>query len=189
MTLSNLVLTKWSIADYHQMIASGILNERQVELLAGEIVEMSPEGPLHTIYGEGLANYLRQRLSGRAWIREARPITLTNSEPEPDIAIVRLPWFQYSEHHPYPDDIFWIIEVSDSTLAKDLTEKQQIYGQAGILEYWVLDIQSQKAIVFRDPNVNGYSTRQELREGNLNSLAFLDVEVPIESIFSGQILN
>jgi Uma2 family endonuclease len=189
MIASPIVTAKWAIADYHQMIASGILSERCVELLAGEIVEMSPESPLHTVYGEGLANYLRQCLSGRAWVREARPITLSDSEPEPDIAIVRLPWFQYREHHPYPDDIFWVIEISDSTLVKDLTVKQQIYAQAGIAEYWVLEIQSQKVTLFRDPSSDGYNNKQEFEAGNVASLAFPDVEISLESIFSGEILN
>ncbi len=187
--MNYITIAKWSVNDYHRLIASGILNERQVELLAGEIVEMSPEGPLHTVYGEGLANYLRRQLTEKAWIREARPITLSDSEPEPDIAIVKLPWFQYSEHHPYPNDIFWLIEISDSTLEKDLKEKQKIYGEAGILEYWVLDVKARKIIIFRQPNPTGYTIRQEFNQGKIASLAFPEVEIPIDKVFSGQILN
>ncbi|ACK66096.1 conserved hypothetical protein [Rippkaea orientalis PCC 8801] len=73
-------LAKWSVDDYHRMIEAGILAEHHVELLSGEIVEMTPESPFRTVYGEGLANYLRIRLSDRAWIREARPITLANND-------------------------------------------------------------------------------------------------------------
>jgi Uma2 family endonuclease len=185
----NLTAAKWSVDDYHRMIESGILTERKVELLSGEILEMSPEGPLHAFYGEGLANYLRQSLTQRAWVREARPITLGNSEPEPDIAIVKLPWSQYSEHHPYPEDIFWLIEISDSTLDKDLTAKQKIYGEAGIAEYWILDVRGRKVIVFRRPNSTGYSTKLEFKQGNISSPIFPDVEIPLEKLFSGQILD
>jgi Uma2 family endonuclease len=189
MSESSQTLAKWSVNDYHRMIESDILAERHVELLSGEIVEMTPESPFHTVYGEGLANYLRTRLHDRAWIREARPITLADSEPEPDIAVVRLPWFGYSQHHPFSEDIFWLIEISDSTLNKDLNEKQSIYAQAGISEYWVIDVKGKKVIVFRQPEGSIYCVQLEYSHGTICSLAFPDVEVPIEKIFSGQILN
>ena len=189
MDLSNVKIARWSVEDYHSMIKSGILDDRAVELLEGEIVEMSPESPLHTVYGEGLANYLRTCLSAQAWIREARPITLLSSEPEPDIAIVKLPWFQYREHHPYPEDIYWLVEISDSTLHKDLTEKQKIYAQARILEYWVLDVKAKKVIIFREPNHDSYSIREEVSQGNITPLAFPQIKIPLEKVFSGEILN
>ncbi len=189
MSLSSKTLAKWSVDDYHHMIEANILASRHVELLSGEIVEMTPESPFHTVYGEGLANYLRTRLKDRAWIREARPITLADSEPEPDIAVVRLPWFQYSQHHPFSEDIFWLIEISDSTLNKDLNEKQLIYAQAGILEYWVVDVKAKKVFVFREPEGISYRIQLEQVTGKIAPLAFSDVEVPIENIFSGQILN
>ncbi|MGC9503653.1 Uma2 family endonuclease [Baaleninema sp.] len=189
MTLTNTSTAKWSVNDYHQMIEAGILRERNVELLGGEIIEMTPEGPWHTVCGEGLANYLRRNLPETAWVREARPITLADSEPEPDIAIVRSPGFRYAEHHPYVEDIFWLIEVSDTTLAKDLNEKQTIYGKAGIPEYWVLNIKAKTVVIFREPNDNGYNIRQEVSRGTLASLAFPDLEIPLEKLFSGQILN
>jgi len=100
-------LAKWTTAEYHQMIATGILAERKVELLAEEIAEKAPEGPYHTFYGEELADYLRSRLTGKASIGEGRPITLTDSEPEPDIAVVRSPRERYRDRHPGAEDIFW----------------------------------------------------------------------------------
>lgn len=89
-------LAKWTVDDYHRMIASGILDDRRVELLAGEIHEMTPEAPIRTFCGGSLADYFRDRLNRQALVREARPITLTDSsEPEPDIAIVRGSWSDY----------------------------------------------------------------------------------------------
>lgn len=185
---STKTLAKWSLDDYHRMIEAGILDDRKVELLSGEIVEMTPESPFHRVYGEGLAHYLRTRLKDRAWVSEARPITLANSEPEPDIAVVRLPWFQYSQHHPYSEDILWLIEISDSTLSKDLNEKKQLYAQAGILEYWVVDVKAKKVIVFQQPEGNNYRIQLEYTTGNIAPLTFPDVEIPVEKIFNGQII-
>ncbi len=84
-------LVKWSVDDYHSMIDSGILNNRSVELIAGEIIEVSPESPLHRFTNDSVAKYLRGLLKDKAKVFESHPITLTDSEPEPDISIVCLP--------------------------------------------------------------------------------------------------
>jgi Uma2 family endonuclease len=116
-------LAKWSVDDYHRMIEVGILRDRRVELLAGEIVEMSPETPIHYNTAKRGARYLEELLAGRADVRFNGPITLLSSEPEPDIAIVRLPESTYNNRHPEPEDIFWVIEVAKTSLKKDLDLK------------------------------------------------------------------
>jgi Uma2 family endonuclease len=175
---------RWTVEDYHRMIAAGILSDRPVELLAGEIIEMAPEGPIHAFYGETLAEYLRSCLNGRALVREARPITLADSEPEPDISVVQQPRERYRDRHPSPEDIFWLIEVSDSSLKKDLEIKQPIYAAAGIQEYWVIDVQNQQLIVFRSPQAGEYTAKQELRQGNVSPQAFPDIVVSVENLLS-----
>ncbi|WP_330219965.1 Uma2 family endonuclease [Chroogloeocystis siderophila] len=128
-------LAKWTLDDYHRMIASGILDDRRVELLAGKIYEITPEAPLHTFCGGNLADYFRDRLNRQAFVREARLITLIDSEPEPDIAIVRGSWSDYRERHPGANDIYLVVEISNSSLIKDLEQKQPIYAVAGISEH------------------------------------------------------
>ncbi|NEP76803.1 MAG: hypothetical protein F6K39_00545 [Okeania sp. SIO3B3] len=90
-------LLKWTVQEYHHLINTGIFVNRHVELLHGEIVEMSPESPIHTQITETSVEYLRSLLKELAYVREAHPITLSNSEPQPDIAIAPflLPSFQY----------------------------------------------------------------------------------------------
>ncbi|MEH2049728.1 Uma2 family endonuclease [Nostoc sp.] len=100
-------LAKWSVDDYHRMVEAGILRDRHLELLAGEIVEMSPETPIHYTTAKRSTKYLEGLLSGKADVRFNGPITLSDSEPEPDIAIVQLPESSYSDHHPAPQDMFW----------------------------------------------------------------------------------
>ncbi|MEM7593336.1 MAG: Uma2 family endonuclease [Cyanobacteria bacterium P01_A01_bin.83] len=121
---------KWSVDDYHLMLASGVLNNRAVELIAGEIIEVSPETPLHRFTNDSIAEYLRTLLQGKAKVFESHPITLDNSEPEPDISIVRLPNTNYLNHHPYPKDIYWLVEISSTTLEYDLNQKKQIPASA-----------------------------------------------------------
>ena len=174
-------LAKWSVDDYHRMIEAGILRDRRVELLAGEIVEMSPD-PIHYNTAKRGARYLEELLTGRADVRFNGPITLLNSEPEPDIAIVRLPESTYNNRHPEPEDIFWVIEVAKTSLKKDLDFKGSIYATAGIQEYWILDISSKRLIVFREPQNGQYVIEQTLVQGEVIPLAFPDIRVLIERL-------
>ncbi|MEM9507177.1 MAG: Uma2 family endonuclease, partial [Cyanobacteria bacterium P01_E01_bin.35] len=90
------------------MIKSGVLNHHNCELIEGEIIEVSPESPLHRFTNNSVAESLRELLLGKAKVFESYPITLDNSEPEPDIAAVRLPNGNYLNHHPYPQDVYWL---------------------------------------------------------------------------------
>ena len=120
-------LYKWSVEEYHRIIESGVLEGKSVELLEGKIITMSPEKPIHSSRIDTVADYLRDVLRGIAKVREAHPITLDNSEPEPDLAIVRFDDNNYSDRHPDPQDIYWLVEVSNRTLTKDIEEKSIIY--------------------------------------------------------------
>ena len=126
---------KWSVDEYHRMIEAGILGDRHVELLAGDIIEMSPETPLHYTTAKQGTKYLESVLAGKADVRFNGPITLSTSEPEPDIAIVRLPESLYFDRHPTPDDIFWLIEVANTSLKTDRDLKAPIYVSEYIQEY------------------------------------------------------
>jgi Uma2 family endonuclease len=177
-------LAKWSVDDYHRMIEAGILRDRHVELLAGEIVEMSPETPIHYTTAKRGAKYLEELLSGKADVRFNGSITLSNSEPEPDIAIVRLPELSYSDRHPAPSDIFWIVEVANTSLKKDLDLKAAIYATAGIQEYWVLDLSTKQMIVFRNPQAGKYIEEYTIAEETITPLAFAEVSVSVNRLFS-----
>ncbi len=180
-----LISAQWSIDDYHQMIESGLLDCRSLELINGQIIQMSPEGVAHSFYCRATAKYLRSLLEGRAEISEAHPITLliNNSEPEPDIAILRTPDTLYQTRHPLPEDIFWIVEIADSTLAKDLSVKKELYAAAGIPEYWVMNLQSLELIVFREIANDEYRSEIRLSSGNISPLAFPEISIEISHLF------
>jgi Uma2 family endonuclease len=176
---------KWTIDEYHQLVESGILDDRRVELLKGIIVEMPPEGMPHAVYCTDAVEYLRQLLGNKAAVREGHPITLPNdSEPEPDIAIVAAPNRQYLAHHPYPADIFWLIEYSNTTLVKDLNYKKQVYAEAGIIEYWVVNLRSLELIVFRDLAIDTYRSELTLATGNISPLSFPDLQIEVTKLFT-----
>jgi Uma2 family endonuclease len=174
---------KWSIDRYHQIIEAGILEDRSVELLQGEIIVMSPEGESHAYYNTEVADYLRGLLGNRAKIRDAKPITLPNdSEPAPDIAIVKPLGTVYLEHHPYPNDIFWIIEFANTTLNRDLGVKKEIYAAAGIPEYWVVNLQAAELKVFRDLMDGTYRQELTLTSGSIQPRSFSDTIVEVQRL-------
>lgn len=179
-----LTTAKWTLDDYHRMIEAGILDGRPVELLNGEIIEMSPEGEPHASASAEAGEYLMRLLGDRAQVRQAKPITLptVSSEPEPDLAIVKRLGREYRLHHPYPENIYWIIEYANTSLNKDLDEKKRLYAMAGIQEYWVVNLQDMVVIVFRHP-VNGtYPFEQTLRHGDVTPLAFPDLTVSVSQL-------
>lgn len=179
-----LTTAKWTLDDYHRMIDAGILDDRPVELLNGEIIEMSPEGEPHASASVEAGEYLMQVLGDRAQVRPAKPITLphVNSEPEPDLAIVQRLGRAYRHHHPYPEHIFWLIEYANTSLSKDLGEKKAIYAEAGIQEYWVVNLREMTVWIFRNPVKGIYQSEQQLREGVIHPLSFLDTAIFIHQL-------
>ncbi len=176
-------LLKWTIEDYHQMIKSGIIIDKKCELIDGEIVEMSPELPNHYNTAKRSVSYLENLFKGKADIRFNGPITLSNSEPEPDIAIVKLPESKYDQNHPSAEDIFLLVEVANTSLNKDLSWKKKIYAEASIAEYWVIDLQNQELIVFRKPEKNNYLEEIVWQKPIINTLAFPDIDVIVSKLF------
>lgn len=178
-------LYKWTLGRYHQAIEAGIFKDQNVELLSGEIVVMPPEREPHVYFSDRLSKRLQTQLGNRAQIREARPIILpNNSEPQPDIAVVQPLDEVYLEHHPYPENIFWLIEYSNTTLKQDLEIKSKVYAQAGIREYWVVNLKDLQLTVFRNPAPTGYETEFSLSEGTIAPLAFQELQIEVRQLFS-----
>lgn len=176
----------WTVNEYHQMLSAGILaNDERVELLSGKILKMSPQEPPHSATTRRASRYLDRLLSNLADVRSQLPITLKpDSEPEPDIAIVRFDANEYADHHPSIEEIYWVIEVSDTTLRKDREQKASIYGKAGIPEYWILDVNAQQAYILREPNSDGYGFEDCLsRDDSVCPLAFPSLNIALDELF------
>ena len=151
--------------DYHRLGEAGILGEDdRVELLEGQLVDMSPIGPRHALVVDALNELLVLAVAGLAVVRVQNPIVLDDaSEPQPDFTLLRKPWHGYPDAHPRPPDVYLLIEVADSSLEFDLGAKLELYARAGIREFWVVDLTSNRVLVHRDP-----------REGRYDSVATVD---------------
>lgn len=175
-------IAKFTVNEYHRMVDAGVLDNRNVELLEGLIIEMVPEGIPHAYLSDESGDYLSDALGYRAKVREGKPITLADSEPEPDLAIVQPLGIEYAKHHPYAENVFWVIEFSDSSLTKDLGDKLRVYAKAGIQEYWVVNLRDNELIVFRSPQNGEYQEETRLRDGHLSPLAFPEVSISVNRL-------
>jgi Uma2 family endonuclease len=178
----SLNLRLWTVADYHRMAETGILDEdERVELLEGKIIWMSAKGTAHRS-AVGRTDYLlKNRLANRAWVSTQDPIQLNQrSEPEPDVAVVQIDPLDYADHHPTPSEVYLIIEVADSSLKFDCETKAKAYAQAGIADYWVLDVVDRQLYVFREPNEEGYQSKVILGEdARISPLQFADLQIVV----------
>ncbi len=175
----------FTVDDYYQMAGAGILGkDDRIELLEGEIVHMSPAGSRHSGGVNRLSHLLVAPLSGRAIVGVQNPLRLNDfSEPEPDLAICRFRDDYYAEAHPQPEDVHWLIEVSDTSLAFDREVKLPLYAVNNIPEVWVVDIQGGSIDVYRGPAERDYRERLRLRRGDtVASQAFPELELPVVEI-------
>jgi Uma2 family endonuclease len=176
----------WTVDEYHRMIEAEILTtDDRVELLEGQILQMSPQQPPHAAIAQSAFNYLNSLLAGQAFLRMQLPITLRpNSEPEPDIAVVRIDSRGYIDHHPTPAEIFLLVEVAETTLTKDRGLKARTYAKAMIAEYWIIDVNTRQVYVLREPQNSTYRQETILGEGALISpLAFPKIQVQVKQLF------
>ncbi|MEO0348660.1 MAG: Uma2 family endonuclease [Cyanobacteria bacterium P01_A01_bin.15] len=174
---------KWTIDRYHQAIQAGIFDDQPVELLRGEIIIMPPEGEPHAYYNSEVGDYLRNLLGSRAKVREAHPIILSDdSEPIPDLAIVKPLGTVYLDHHPYPSDIHWLVEFSDATLTKDLTIKKTTYAASGIQEYWVVNLKAKQLHVFKNLQNGQHTSEYILKTGTISPMAFQDISIQVSRL-------
>lgn len=159
-------------------------NER-TELIAGQILLMVAKGTPHVTALHLLADVIRGQIGDRALVRTQDPIRLDDfSEPEPDLAIVRGTVLDYAAQHPHPSDIYLVVEVADSTLKQDCEVKDKLYAQAGIIDYWVVDLKNRQLHIFRDPTPRGYGSHLILQEPNeAATLAFAEVSIALSDIF------
>lgn len=167
------------------MAEAGIFHpEERVELIAGQIIRMSAKGTAHTAAVRRTAKILRNLLANQAEVYTQDPIQLDDfSEPEPDIAVVRIDPLDYADHHPTPSEVYLIIEVADSSFKYDRETKAKAYAKSGIADYWVLDVNERKLHVFREPTQEGYQSEMILsQEASLSPLQFPEEAIALQDI-------
>jgi Uma2 family endonuclease len=176
----------FTVEEYHRMAEAGILSEDdRVELIEGEIVEMSPIGSRHAAAVKRLLNlFLPAQAASRAILSVQDPIRLgRRSEPQPDVALLRPREDFYASEHPGPEDVLLIVEVAEHSAGYDRGVKVPLYARYGVVEVWVVDLLRGVVEVYRGPEGEGYREVRVVGRGEvITPLQLPDLHVPVDQI-------
>lgn len=174
---------RFSVEEYDRLGDVGFFQaDDRVELLDGEIFIMSPIGLRHMLATTWIAEWFSDRRNGRYAVSSSNPVQLhDHSEPQPDIALV--PRVRQLRRKYPPEDLFLLVEVSDSSLGFDRTRKLKAYAQAGVREYWIVNLDEDVVEVFREAKGEKYAVALRFALGeSVAPLAFEDIQVPVADI-------
>lgn len=159
---------RFTADDYQRMGQAGILRrEDHVELIDGEIVEMSPIGLRHAACVDRATMLLAPALVGKAIVRTQGPIRLSDySKPQPDLILLEPRKDYYAAAAPITRDALLVIEVSDTSIRYDRGSKLKVYARAGVSEVWIEDLTTDTLWVFREPSRAVYKVQLTLRAGD-----------------------
>jgi Uma2 family endonuclease len=181
-----------TLNDYERMVEQGAfdwMGDRRLELIYGELREATPPGPTHAEAVSRLTRWTTDNTkSSEVAIRVQDPIGIPELEsmPQPDIVWARPK--SYGEAHPQPRDVLLVIEVASTSLDDDLGLKAELYAQAGIKDYWVVNLVEFCIEVFRTPKKGRYSERRTYQIGEfVRPLALPKAELTVSGLFSGTI--
>ena len=175
----------FTVDEYYQMAKAGILGpEDRVELIDGEIIQMSPIGDRHAGSVNRLTHLFVATFGGRAVVSVQNPIQLNNyTEPEPDVLLLKPRADYYASKKVWAEDALLVVEVADTTLRYDRDVKVPRYAAAGVPEVWIENLSDEELLVYRNPAGQGYSVCLTLHRGDsVSPVAFPDVTFKVEDI-------
>lgn len=176
---------RFTVDEYYRMGRAGVLQENdRVELLDGQIVEMSPIGPGHAACVTALTGLLSHLVAGRALVSVQNPVRLgEHSEPQPDVALLVPRAEAYRTAHPQPEDVLLLIEVADASLEHDRDVKIPLYAAARVPEVWLVNLPADTVTLYRDPSSRGYAGVRTAQRGDfLTPLRLAGVTLRVDDI-------
>jgi len=145
-----------SVEHYHAMIQTGILTDDDpIELLEGWLVVKMSKNPPHRVTTRLLRQALERMIPTGWYVDSQEPITTLDSQPEPDVTVVRGDTLDYLDRHPNPQEVGLVVEVADATLQRDRSTKKRVYARADIAVYWLVNLVKQQIEVYTEPTQTG----------------------------------
>lgn len=175
----------FTVDEYDRMVEVGILGKSDaVELIEGEIIEMSPIGPRHDACVDRANAMFTPRVQGKAIVRVQGSIRLGDfSRPEPDLILLKYQKDYYAPKGAVTKDALLVIEVSESSFRYDRGPKLAMYAKHGVYEVWIEDLNTDTLLVFRDRQPEGYAVSLEFKHGDsISPLAFPDLVIKVDDL-------
>jgi len=177
---------RFTVDEFWRMAEAGLFLDRpRVELVDGEIIDMTPIGRRHALCVGFLTEWFAPRLAGRALLLPQMSLRLgPRTECQPDLVLVRPPRAAYREANPAPSDVLLLVEVSDTSRGYDRQVKLPIYAGAGVPEVWIVDVVTEMVETHREPVRDRYREVQRLARGaSVAPAAFSDLALPVDELF------
>ncbi len=178
---------RFTVEQYNRMIETGVLTQDdRVELLNGEIIDMTPIGNRHAVAVRCLLAHFSPLIQGRAVLSVQDPAILDDwSQPQPDLWLAKYRIdFYAGVGHPKPEDLLLVVEVADSSLKKDQRVKAPLYARAGVTELWIVDLNGQMLTIHRNPADGQYQSIETFkRPAKVACQAFGDLPLDLSLIF------
>ena len=177
----------FTVEEYHQMAEAGILREDdRVELIDGEIIQMSPIGHRHMVCVNRANTLFIQAFGNGAVVSPQNPVRLTDwTEPQPDLVVFKPRADFYAKKEPVPEDVLFMVEIAETTLSYDRKIKLPRYAAAGIPEFWIGDLKNDILHVYRNPGRETYNIALILHPSeSISPLAFPDVTFQVGELLS-----
>jgi len=181
-----IVRRKITVEEYEAMYEAGVFKpDERLELINGEILKVAPMNAPHCAYVANLSRLFIETFGRKATVFTQLPIILNDdSEPEPDITLLKRKEDYYFSGKPSAQDVYAIIEVASTSLLYDRRIKVPLYARVGIPEVWIVNVQARELEVYRTPKGEDYAERQILQPTDkISLLAFPDVEIPLSEVF------
>ncbi|OIQ12533.1 Uma2 family endonuclease [Neomoorella thermoacetica] len=179
---------RFTVDEYYQMAQAGILGEDdRVELIEGEIIEMVPIGTRHAACIRRLLHIFSTKIGDNALVDTQNPLRLgQNSEPQPDLMLLKPRDDYYATFHPRPEDVLLLVEVADTSVAFDREVKVNLYARGGVNEVWLVNLQAQQVTAYHLPSPSGYREVKEYGRGDhIAPLVFPGLNIPVQDILPG----
>jgi Uma2 family endonuclease len=177
----------FTIDRYQKMVATGVLTrDDHVELIDGEILETAPVTPQYASVTSRVCRQLILALGDAATVGVRHPMDLGQfSEPQPDLLVLKPRPDGYSSGHPQVEDVLLLIEIADSSLAFDSGKKRDLYARSGVSEYWIMDLNSRRTLVFLSPADGAFQrTREYLSRDCVSPVAIPKLKVDVNDLFT-----
>jgi Uma2 family endonuclease len=175
----------FTVDEYYRMADAGILTEDdRVELIEGEIVQMSPIGYRHAICVTRATTFFIEAFGRKAVVMTQNPLILSDwTAPQPDVTVLQPPFDLYNTRAPKAADVLLAVEVSDSSLRYDRDIKVPLFAAAGCPEVWIADLQNDLILVYRDRSGVAYKTTLTFHRGDsISPIAFPDKPFAIDDL-------